>query len=111
MESLPFFGRTMEYSENEMSTFRQIVLISFRSYIGILNCSALGDSSFPPQYLAVLLYRFNWYHSAPIPFVREAFSSYPIFTFEHFKRMISITEPEQEVLRIGEEHDRDPHIR
>jgi hypothetical protein len=39
MESLTFFGLTMEYSGNEMSTFPQIVLISFRSYTGILNPS------------------------------------------------------------------------
>jgi hypothetical protein len=44
MESLPFFGRTMEYSENEMSTFRQIVLISFRSYNGILMYEILFSS-------------------------------------------------------------------
>ncbi len=36
MESLTFFGLTMEYSGHEMSTFRQIVLISCRSYGGIL---------------------------------------------------------------------------
>jgi hypothetical protein len=42
LESLTFFGVTVEYFRVQMSTFEQLVLISFRSYGGMPN-GALPD--------------------------------------------------------------------